>query len=110
MCRERCIVVRRSDKAAKRARWAAIKDSNACQLFRHAPCYTPCYILPIFEKLSFDLEALLSAQAARLGDPGLATCVTTVLSCTCLWSLKTCTKSIDPVRFSIGSHVASLMG
>ena len=83
----------------------------------HFLYHAPCYILPLFEKLRFDLEALLSAQPERVGDTDLATCakvlvstVTTVLSCTFLCSLNSFTKSIDPVRFSIGSHVASLMG
>ena len=66
-------------------------------------------------RLCFVLEALLPAQPARVGER--ATCandrartVTTALSCTCRCSLNSFTRSIAPVRCSIGSQVASLMG
>ena len=73
---------------------------------------------PLLEKRCFVLEALLPAQPPRVGDRDLATCanvnvvvtVTAVLSCTFCLSLNFFTESIDPVRFSMGSHVASLMG
>ena len=70
---------------------------------------------PILRRLRFVLEALLPAQPPRVGER--ATCanvrgrtVSTALSCTFLCSLNSLTRSIAPVRFSIGSHVASLMG